>query len=86
MVGVSRVPSRCRIGEGRIVGGGTGYMTADGLSGVEEGDMPTRMRQRKHGTSWGSPRRSRTARAPRISPQDEVAVRSQEGRMGSSKR
>ena len=44
------------------------------LSGVEEGDMSRRMGQRKHGTSGGSPRRSRTAKAPRISPQGEVAV------------
>jgi hypothetical protein len=42
--------------------------------------------QRKHGSCWGSPRRSRTARAPRISLTNEVAVRPQQGRMGSVKR
>jgi hypothetical protein len=37
------------------------------LSGVLEDDMPRRSRQRKPGTTRGSPRRSRTAKAARIS-------------------
>ena len=49
------------------VGSGTGYMTADGLPGVLEDDMPRRTRQRKHGTTDGSPRRARTAKASSIS-------------------
>jgi hypothetical protein len=37
-----------------------------GISGVSEGDMLTRIDHRKHGTTRGSPRRSRTAKASRI--------------------
>ena len=40
---------------------------ADELSGVPEGDMSTKNAQRKHGTTRGSPRRSRTAKTSRIS-------------------
>lgn len=45
---------------------GIGY-TARGLSGVVEGDMSTQNISRKLGTTRGSPRRSRTAKASRIS-------------------
>ena len=38
----------------------------DGLSGVIDDDMSGRNAQRKLGTTQGSPRRSRTAKAPRI--------------------
>ena len=88
MVGGWRVPSRWDIpAKARAVGSGTGYMTADGLSGVAKGDMSRRMSQRKHGTSGGSPRRSRTAKAWRISRRDgEVAMCLPEGQMGSNKR
>ena len=41
--------------------------STDGLSGVLEDDMPRRNSQRKPGTTRGSPRRSRTAKASRIS-------------------
>src|SRR5271165_7451466 len=40
---------------------------ADAFSGVVEGDMLRRNGQRKRGTTCGSPRRSRTAKASRIS-------------------
>lgn len=40
---------------------------ADGFPGVLEDDMPVKNGSRKHGTSGGSPRRSRTAKALRIS-------------------
>jgi hypothetical protein len=40
--------------------------STDGLSGVLENDMPRRNRERKPGTTRGSPRRSRTAKAARI--------------------
>jgi hypothetical protein len=44
-----------------------GCNSIDGLSGVLENDMPRRNRERKPGTTRGSPRRSRTAKAVRIS-------------------
>ena len=40
--------------------------STEGFSGVLEDDMPRRNRQRKPGTTRGSPRRSRTAKAARI--------------------
>jgi hypothetical protein len=40
---------------------------ADELPGVSEDDVPIKIEQRKHGTTHGSPRRKRTARASRIS-------------------
>src|SRR6201981_1147370 len=45
----------------------TWTMTMSELPGVLEGGMPGRNRQRKPGTTRGSPRRSRTAKASRIS-------------------
>ncbi len=39
---------------------------ADELPGVVEDDMPGRSRQRKHGTTRGSPRRTSTAKTSRI--------------------
>lgn len=60
-----------------------GTMTADELSGVSEDDMPRRSRQRKLGTTGGSPRRSRTARASGISLKDgEVPMCRQWGGWG----
>ena len=41
----------------------------DGVSGVIEDDMMTKSRQRKLGTTRGQPRRTRTAKASRISRQ-----------------
>ena len=41
--------------------------TAARLPGVVEGDMLRKNEERKHGTSRGSPRRKRTAKAGRIS-------------------
>jgi hypothetical protein len=46
---------------------GTGRMQRR-LPGDSEGDMPGRNMQRKRGTTRGSPRRSRTAKASHISP------------------
>jgi hypothetical protein len=67
IVGLSRVPSPSQVGEGRwrrrIF---VGCSSVDGLSGVLENDMPRRSDPRKPGTTRGSPRRSRTAKAPRI--------------------
>jgi hypothetical protein len=60
------VPSRSDLGEGYI-----GIKVLDRndveLPGVIEGGMPGRNGQRKPGTTRGSPRRSRTAKASRIS-------------------
>src|SRR6516162_9269665 len=45
--------------------------------------MPGRNKQRKLGTTWGSPRRSRTAKASRISRNvGEIAMCPRVGRMG----
>jgi hypothetical protein len=66
VVGDSRVPSPCRMGEGQRRRRRNWVRAADGLSGVIEDDMSGRNGQRKHGTTRGSPRRSRTAKAPRI--------------------
>src|SRR3984885_15290483 len=63
---MSGVPSRWSNGEGHV--GIEGLEHNDvGLPGVGEGGMPGRDGQRKLGTTRGSPRRSRTAKASRIS-------------------
>ena len=49
-----------------VVNGIAGRNNVDELSGVLEDDMPRRNKQRKPGTTRGSPRRSRTAKAARI--------------------
>jgi hypothetical protein len=63
---MSGVPSRWSNGEGHV-----GVETLEhidvGLPGVGEDGMPGRNVQRKLGTTRGSPRRSRTAKASRIS-------------------
>jgi hypothetical protein len=60
------VPSRWSNGEGHV--GIEALEHNDvGLPGVGEGGMPGRDVQRKLGTTRGSPRRSRTAKASRIS-------------------
>ncbi len=56
---------------------------ADGLPGVVEDDMSRRNGQRKLGTTRGSPRRSRTAKASHISRSGEIAVCLRVGRMGA---
>ena len=59
------VPSRSDLGEGDV---GIEVWTGDDeLPGVIESGMPRRNGQRKPGTTRGSPRRSRTAKALRIS-------------------
>jgi hypothetical protein len=59
-------------------------MCSDGLPGDSEGDMPRGNMQRKRGTTRGSPRRTRTAKASRISRTDgEIAMCLRVGRMGS---
>ena len=55
------------------------------LPGVIEDGMLGRNGQRKPGTTRGSPRRSRTAKALRISRYGEIAMCSRVGRMGLSK-
>ena len=59
----------CRAGgHSAKVNVGIGVLDIDvGLPGVGEGGMPGRDEQRKLGTTRGSPRRSRTAKASRIS-------------------
>jgi hypothetical protein len=63
---MSGVPSRWSNGEGHV---GIEVLEHNdvGLPGVGEGGMPGRDVQRKLGTTRGSPRRSRTAKASRIS-------------------
>ena len=60
------VPSCSDLGEGDV---GIDVLdhTMTELPGVREGGMPGRNGQRKPGTTRGSPRRSRTAKASRIS-------------------
>src|SRR5271170_6905396 len=66
IAGGSGVPSRWSNGEGHV--GIEALEHNDvGLPGVGEGGMPGRDVQRKLGTTRGSPRRSRTAKASRIS-------------------
>ncbi len=61
--------------------------SSDELFGDTEDDMPGRRTQRKHGTTRWSPRRSRTAKALRISRIDgEIVMCRRVGRMGSRKR
>jgi hypothetical protein len=60
------VPSRSELGEGDV-GIDVLDQTMFELPGVIEGGMPGRNGQRKPGTTRGSPRRSRTAKASRIS-------------------
>jgi hypothetical protein len=67
------VPSRSDLGEGNV-GVDVLDQTMTELPGVIEGGMPRRNGQRKPGTTRGSPRRSRTAKALRIS---RHAVKSQ---------
>src|SRR3974390_934295 len=59
------VPSRSDLGEGDV--GSEVWTSDDELPGVIESGMPRRNGQRKPGTTRGSPRRSRTAKASRIS-------------------
>ena len=67
MVGYLGVPSRSTLGEGQRRRRRNWAQAADGLPGVVEGGMPGRNGRRKHGTTRGSPRRARTAKASRIS-------------------
>src|SRR6202049_3125418 len=60
------VPSRWSCGEGHVGIESLEHIDA-GLPGVGEDGMPGRNAQRKLGTTRGSPRRSRTAKASRIS-------------------
>ena len=72
IAGILGVPSRSDLGEGHV-GIGDWTITMIELPGVIEGGMPGRNGQRKPGTTRGSPRRSRTAKASRIS---RLAVKS----------
>jgi hypothetical protein len=64
--GVSGVPSRSTLGEGRVDIAALELIDVE-LPGVAEDGMPGRNGQRKPGTARGSPRHSRTAKASRIS-------------------
>src|ERR1700675_2488729 len=66
MAGIWGVPSRWSIGEGHVGIDVLEHIDV-GLPGVGEDGMPGRNVQRKLGTTRGSPRRSRTAKASRIS-------------------
>ena len=71
--GVSGVPSRSTLGEGLCRRRGLELIDGE-LPGVGEDGMSGRNGQRKLGTTRGLPRRSRTAKASRIS---RYAVKSQ---------
>jgi hypothetical protein len=66
VAGVSGVPSWSTLGEGHVDTAAL-ELTGVELPGVVEDGMPGRSDQRKPGTTRGSPRRSRTAKAVRIS-------------------
>jgi len=86
IAGVLGVPSRFKWDEGKSHRRRNWAKAAGGLPGVGEGDMSKKNGQRKHGTTRGSPRRSRTAKAARISLQEgEIVLCLRVGRMGSNK-
>jgi hypothetical protein len=58
------VPSRSRLDEGQRRRRRNWVRAAVELPGVVEGDMLRQNGQRKHRTTPGSPRRTRTAKAP----------------------
>ena len=66
IAGMLGVPSRWSNGEGHVDIEVLEHIDV-GLPGVGEDGMPGRNEQRKPGTARGSPRRSRTAKASRIS-------------------
>jgi len=66
IAGVLGVPSRSTLGEGRVDIVALDLSMIE-LPGVGEDGMPGQNGQRKPGTARGSPRRSRTAKASRIS-------------------
>ena len=66
IAGILGVPSRWSNGEGHVGIEALEHFDA-GRPGVGEGGMSGRNEQRKPGTTRGSPRRSRTAKASRIS-------------------
>ena len=65
---LSEVPNPCTMGEGQRRRRRNWAQVVDELPGVVEGDMSRRNGLRKHGTTRGSPRRSRTAKASCILP------------------
>ena len=66
LVGVQERRAPGRRAKASVAGDGTGCVVG-GLLGVEGDDMSRRNEQRKRGSTRGSPRRSRTAKASRIS-------------------
>src|SRR5438046_2207363 len=66
IAGALGVPSRSTLGEGHVDIAAL-ERSMIGLPGVVEDGMPGANEQRKPGTARGSPRRSRTAKASRIS-------------------
>jgi len=60
------VPNSLKLCEGQRCRSRSWVHAAGGLPGVVEDGMPRRNEQRKRGTTRGSPRRSRTAKAARI--------------------
>jgi hypothetical protein len=69
MVGALGPPSPSGRGEGQRRRRRNWVQAVGGVPGVRDDDMPRKNSQRKHGTTRGSPRRSRTAKASRISRQ-----------------
>ena len=65
IVGTLGVPSQCYCGEGRVDIEELDKTMSE-LPGVSEDGMSGKNEQRKPGTTRGSPRRSRTAKTPRI--------------------
>jgi len=83
MVGTTGEPSRSDLGEGRSRNRLNWTDTDSDLPGDIEDGMSGRNGQRKPGTTRGSPRRSRTAKAWRISHiVGEIAMCLRVGRMG----
>jgi hypothetical protein len=64
--GIVRTPNLSTEGEGLRRRRRNWVRAVGGFSGVLEDGMSTKIGERKHGTTRGSPRRSRTAKAPRI--------------------
>jgi len=82
MAGYSEEPSHSDSGEGPCRNQDFLEKEDSDLPGDIEGGMPGRNKQRKLGTTRGSPRRSRTAKASRISRNvGEIAMCPRVGRM-----
>src|SRR5215471_18818891 len=84
IAGALGVLSRSTLGEGHVDIAAL-ELSMIGLPGVAEDGMPGANEQRKPGTARGSPRRSRTAKASRISRRAVKSRCARVGRMGPIK-